>query len=281
MSLFPTGKQNISYSEVRMWKECPYRHKLAKIDKLETYEKSVYTEFGTIIHNALEVFLETRQMDVEGTLSQLDIAWEDCGFDTPEWIQAFTARAAKSEWKYRHEYLPFWKKTAETVLADIPKFMDENFNDWEFVAAEQELWESIEDTGIYFKGFIDGIIKDKTKTGKERYWIIDWKTSGPGGWRRDKQRDFLTQAQLVLYKSFWSKKLGIEPKNIQTAFVLLKRGTKPGKSIGMVRVSAGPKALDKGNKMVTSMISTVRKGMFLKNRNSCKFCEFYQTEHCK
>jgi hypothetical protein len=28
------------------------------------------------------------------------------------------------------------------------------------------------------------------------------------------------------------------------------------------------------------MIKTVRKGMFLKNRNSCKFCPFLNTQHC-
>jgi hypothetical protein len=280
MSTFPTGKENVSYSEVRMWKECGWRHKLAKIDGIvvDEYEESVYTEFGTVIHDACETFLEHRTIDIPAVHAELDKRWEKYGFDTPEWIKQFTDKAA---WDYKHEFLPFWKSSAEVILGDLEKFMDENFNDWEFVAAEFPLWESIGDTGIYFKGFIDGIIKDTTKKGKDRIWIIDWKTAGPGGWFKDKRRDFLTHAQIVLYKSYWSRKLGVDPRDIQTAFVLLKRGAKPGKSIDLFRVSSGPKTLEKGDKLVSSMISTVRKGMFLKNRNSCKFCEFYQTEHCK
>ena len=32
---FPTGKPHVSYSEVRCWKECPFRHKLSYIDKID------------------------------------------------------------------------------------------------------------------------------------------------------------------------------------------------------------------------------------------------------
>lgn len=278
MNTFPTGKQNVSYSEVKSWKECPYRHKLEKIDKLGTYKESVYTEFGTAIHEGCEQYLKTKTVDIEKVKKDIELRWNKYGFDTPEWIEEFTANAP---WDYKHEFLPFWLKTAETVLGDLSKFMDDNFNNWEFLAAEFNLWEPIDETGMFFKGFIDCIIKDTTKNGKERIWIIDWKTAGSGGWFREKRQDLLTQAQIVLYKSYWSKKMGVDPKDIQTAFVLLKRGAKPGKSIDLFRVSSGPKTMDKCNKIVTSMISTVRKGMFLKNRNSCKFCEFYQTEHCK
>ena len=35
---FPTGKQHISFSEIKIWKECPYRHKLLYIDKVGEYE---------------------------------------------------------------------------------------------------------------------------------------------------------------------------------------------------------------------------------------------------
>ena len=37
---------------------------------------------------------------------------------------------------------------------------------------------------------------------------------------------------------------------------------------------------EKSIKMVTNMISSVRKNLFFKNRNSCTFCEYYNTEHC-
>jgi len=46
-TIFPTGKPHVSYSEVRNWKECPYRHKLLQIDKIDVFEPSPYLDFGT------------------------------------------------------------------------------------------------------------------------------------------------------------------------------------------------------------------------------------------
>ena len=48
----------------------------------------------------------------------------------------------------------------------------------------------------------------------------------------------------------------------------------------MVPISAGPVAIKKSKKIMTNMISSTRKSMFLKNRNSCTYCQFKDTEHC-
>ena len=87
-------------------------------------------------------------------------------------------------------------------------------------------------------------------------------------------------AQLALYKIFWSQKHGVPLDDIQCGFVLLRRGGKEGKVCEFVSVSTGEKLLAKSLKMVNDMISSVRRGMFLKNRNSCKYCEFKGTNHC-
>ena len=47
---FPTGKPHISFSEIKQWKECGYRHKLVYIDKIDTFEDSPYLHFGTAVH---------------------------------------------------------------------------------------------------------------------------------------------------------------------------------------------------------------------------------------
>ena len=59
-SVFPTGKPHISLSEVKQWKECPYRHKLVYIDKIETFEPSPYLHFGTAVHEGCETLLERK-----------------------------------------------------------------------------------------------------------------------------------------------------------------------------------------------------------------------------
>jgi hypothetical protein len=69
-------------------------------------------------------------------------------------------------------------------------------------------------------------------------------------------------------------------KDIRCGFVLLKRGGKPGRICELVTVSVGPKALSRALKIVNSMVASVRRGMFLKNRDSCKYCQYKDTEYC-
>ena len=110
--------------------------------------------------------------------------------------------------------------------------------------------------------------------------MIDWKTAGDKGWYASKRRDILTWAQIALYKHFWRKKNNIDIKSVRCGFVLLKRGAPPGKTCELVKVSVGPKAEDKCTSILRSMVLSMKRGLFLKNRNSCLFCDYKKTEHC-
>ena len=72
--LLPTGKPHVSFSEVKIWKECSYRHKLAYVDKLDVYENNPYADYGTAVHNAIENYLKTRTMDIDSCLEEIDSA---------------------------------------------------------------------------------------------------------------------------------------------------------------------------------------------------------------
>ena len=272
-------KEHVSYSEVRQWKECPWRHKLLYIDKLSTFEESPHLHYGTIIHDACEHFLKTRELKIEEVKKKIIDAWSEYGFDAEDFIILQTNRAELQGWKYKHSKLKDWLQWAEASLLSLPDFMDENFPNWELVSAEEPLYEAIENKNTKFKGYIDCIIKIPNKD-DYKYWVLDWKTSNGRGWSLDKQRDFSVQAQVVLYKDFWGRKNNIKLSNIQCGFVLLKKVKTVGKSCQLIKVSSGPKTLEKSGKLVSSMISTVSKGMHLKNRDSCMFCEFKGTEHC-
>ena len=273
-------KEHVSYSEVRQWKECPWRHKLLYIDKLSTFEESPHLHYGTIIHDACEHFLKTKELKIEEAQSKIKAAWDEHGFDAEDFIQLQTQRAELQGWKYKHNKLKDWLQWAETSISSVPQFLDETFPGWEFQSAEEALYESIENINTKFKGYIDCIIKVPHK-GSYKYWVLDWKTSNGRGWSLDKQRDFKTQAQVILYKHFWGTKNNIPMKDIQCGFVLLKKVKTVGKSCQLIKVSAGSKNLEKSQKLVRSMISTVEKKFFLKNRNSCMFCEFKNTDYCK
>jgi hypothetical protein len=259
VTTFPTGKPHVSFSEVKTWKECGWRHKLVHIDKISVFKPSHHLDFGKIVHAELEDYLEHKTFDLERMREALTKAWSENGF----------------------ENLPSAIKDAEQILQDIPTFLDETFPEWSFMASEHELYEDIPENDIKFKGFVDGMIRAKNSRGKEILWIIDWKTTAsPRGWSADKKSDFLIQMQVMLYKFFCAKKFEIDPKDIKCGFVLLKRGAKPGKTCELVEVSVGPKAFEKATKVLSSMISAVRINKPLKNRASCTYCEFKNTEHC-
>ena len=277
---FRTGKPHVSFSEVRCWKECAYRHKLLYIDKLGTDEPSPYLSYGTAVHEAIEAFLNTGKMDPGVAITMIKDEWEKHGFESQEFIDSHAAYRKSQGWKPKpHPPLPTWIEYAETALLRLPEFLTETFGEYEVVSAEEELYEYFPEGDIFFKGFIDALIKTKIR-GKEVYYVIDWKTAGDKGWYRDKRQDILTWAQIALYKTFWRNKLGLDTKQVRCGFVLLKRGAVREKVCELVSVSVGPKAEEKSMAILRSMIKTVRRGIFLKNRRSCLFCEFKNTPNC-
>jgi hypothetical protein len=265
MKNFPTGKPHVSFSEVKTWKECGWRHKLVHIDKIAADPPTVHTDFGKIVHAQCEQYLKTRTMDIPAACDAIRAAWKENGHtdqhgspDDPE----------------------VWVSHATNILNDVPGFLEREFPGWQFMGAELELYEPISESEMLFKGFIDGIITAKGKRGEDLIWILDWKTAGPGGWHPEKKKDPLVQMQLALYKSFLSAKLGLDKKHVRCAFLLLKRGAKPGKTCENFAVSVGPVTEARATKIVSDMIRTVSRRMFLKNRLSCKFCPFHDTAHC-
>ena len=274
---FPTDKPHISFSEIKNWKECPYRHKLLYIDKIDTFQESPYLHFGTAVHEGCESLLETQTVDEKKILTEMKEAWKKADFENPEWY-------SKQPGWYKHQPVEVWETWAKNSWGDILEFLNKEFPGWSCFNAEEDLYENIPEIKkpLYFKGFIDGVLKVPKKRGEGHvYWIIDWKTAGPRGWSRDKKQDLGMTAQLILYKYFWSMKHNIPLKDIRCGFILLKRGSKPGKICNLVPVSVGDKTLEKGVKLMKNMISSVRKGIHLKNRNNCQYCPFSNTEHCK
>ena len=258
MTTFPTGKPHISFSELKMWKDCSWQHKVQYIDKIDLFVPSPFLDFGTIVHSQCELYLRSRIFDIQKLESEFKQAWEKNNF----------------------ENVQKWIDEAKQILNDIPGFLDEQFPEWEFVDSEHQLYESIIGQDIKFKGFIDGMIRVKDKRGQERLLLIDWKTSTPRGWDAKKRRDPIIATQLVLYKMFCAKKLEIDLKEIKCGFILLKRGSKPGKACELIEISVGPKTIQNAEKLISSMISSVQKKIFLKNRNSCTYCQYKGTKYC-
>ena len=58
------SRKHISYSEFKIWNECPHKHKLTYIDGLAGFEGNHHTAFGTAIHSVCEQNIENENLDV-------------------------------------------------------------------------------------------------------------------------------------------------------------------------------------------------------------------------
>jgi hypothetical protein len=262
--VLPTGKPHVSFSEVKLWKECSYRHNLIHIKKIDLSKPSPVLDFGTAVHASCEHYLLTREMKLEIAYEHMEKVWAERQ-DNPDFSPASLAKA---------------KSEAALILSEVPKFLDDTFPEWEVVDAEHQLYEAVENHPHAFKGFIDGVIKAKGKRGETIYWILDWKTTARG-WFREKRSDDMVKAQLALYKNYWCQKHpDIPMKDVRCGFVLLKKAAKPGEHCELFSVSLGEVPIKRSLKVVSNMLTSVKRGIALKNRDACTWCEFKNSEHC-
>jgi hypothetical protein len=113
---FPTGKPHISFSEVKQWKECPYRHKLVYIDKIDTFEPSPYLHFGTAVHEGCETLLENRSVDRDKIIGVMKEEWQNAGYENPAWY-------SKQPGWYKHQPVEVWESWANNMWDEVLDFL--------------------------------------------------------------------------------------------------------------------------------------------------------------
>ena len=251
--------KRISYSELKIWNECPYKHKLSYIEGLSSFNGNEFTAFGTAVHAVCENILAENSTD---TAAEFQKEFSDILSDLVDvdesLVEAMRAQGPK-------------------VLKNVLAAVQENFDDYEVFSIEEELYEFMGVPNVskhFFKGFIDLVLKVE-----DTYHMIDWKTCS-WGWNYKRKTEPITVYQLMLYKKFWAKKHDIPMENIKTYFALLKR-TSPEGSVEIFEVTSGPKRVENASMLLDRALQNIDKSMFIKNRMSCKRCEFYKTEHCK
>lgn len=257
-----TGKRHVSFSEIKDWKECSYRHKLKHIDKLGIFEDSVHTVFGKSLHAVCEEYIKTRIIKPEIFLAELKKGWK----------------------KYDFPDLDIWMERGNKAMAALPDWMEIAFPGWVGIEAEETLMEEIpfRHGNVKFKGYIDAIVKCGNY-----YWLIDWKTAG-SGWHTAKKDDPLIQLQLVYYNLFWAQKHNIPHDRIKAAFVLLNRDEDAEERCEIVTINVTNDSRDNGITILNNMVSSVKQQRAFKAwkrpegewQGNCMFCEFNGTKHC-
>jgi hypothetical protein len=255
-------REHISYSELKDWAHCPFYHKKAWIEKVAPFEGNEYTAFGSAIHDVCEKKLLKEDID-EKELFQI-------GFDKR--LQDLLEKNIAVNDKNVKDM----RTAGPLILAEIDEALKDYFGEYEVFSSEEMLYVPIENFNIYFKGFVDAVVKVG-----DTYHLFDWKTCS-WGWDSRKKSQKLITYQLTLYKHFFCLKHNIDPKKVETHFALLKR-TASKNRVEIFRVTSGPKKTENALKLLYQAIYNISKRQHIKNRLACLKpypCKLYKTEHC-
>ena len=63
-------RPHISFSELKIWDECPYKHKLVYVDEVNKFKGNEHTAFGTAMHYVCENMVEGKKIDSKNLFNQ-------------------------------------------------------------------------------------------------------------------------------------------------------------------------------------------------------------------
>lgn len=271
-------RPHISFSELASFVNgCQWKWKLSYLDGHRTEDFSVDLDFGTSIHAACEAYMRRKNPI---SIKHAQILFQK-KFD---WLlKKHRAKYPKVLSAKDYTGLCEGAKVALAFLKSTPELKD-----FEPVHNEFKLFEQIDGVDMKFKGFIDIVLKGKDKRGKDILWIADFKTCS-WGWDREKREDRWRHFQLFLYKFFLCKKFNIDPKNVRTAFILIKkRPSKGADPVEWFPISAGPvsvqRALDELGSGIAEMTDREKDNSYKKDRTQCEAygrkCPFWDSPFC-
>lgn len=245
------------------WAHCPHYHKKAWVEKVAPFEGNEYTAFGSAIHDVCEKKLLKEDIN-EAEVFQLGFAKR---------LQDLL----KKNIEFDSGRVEDMKVAGPAILAEVEDALEDYFGDYEVFSSEEMLYVPIENFNVYFKGFVDAVVKVG-----DTYHLFDWKTCS-WGWDSRKKAEKLVTYQLTLYKHFFCQKHNIDPAQVETHFALLKRTAKKDR-VEIFRVTSGEKKTENALKLLYQAIYNIIKGVTIKNKLNCLKpyrCKLYKTEHCR
>ena len=254
---------HISFSQLRNWAKCPFYHKLSNIDKVDgAFTGNIYTAFGSALHETIENHLEN-------TISDNELG--------EHFKASFLNERQTLDHKIEDKHFDQFLSQGDRLVKKYKDKLDSYFgNDYEIIKCEEEIYEDVTEYNgnpFKFKGFIDLVVK----TG-DTYHILDWKSCS-WGWDAKKKSDKMVVYQLIYYKHYYALKHGIDPKNIECHFGLLKRTAKRNE-VELFKVTSGKRRVENAMKFLVQALHNIDNKVYLKNKSSCYNCEFKGTAHC-
>ena len=214
-------QKNISYSQMSIFRSCPYRWKLQYKDKIKRFSSSIHTVFGTAIHEVIQHYLdimyetsgaEADRINLEDLFQEKFIGEYNKQYKSnksehfssaEEMREFFEDGIGILNWFKKKKSGYFSKKGTYLVGCEIP-----------IVIAPNKMLNN-----VLYMGYLDIVTyHEATNTFK----IIDIKTS-TRGWRDQDKKNEDKQFQLLLYKKFFSEQYNVPLDNIEIEFFIVKR----------------------------------------------------------
>ena len=208
----------VSFSQYSMYSTCPQQYKLAYIDRLSESSANIHTIFGTSIHETIQHFLSVmygvskkQAMEIDTDKLLLDWMRKEYLKETEKLSEGTICSQLELE-----EFYGDGRRILEWFKKHIDKFYTKT--GFELVGIEIPLNAKIKE-GVHFIGFIDIVLKDLSDNS---IIIIDLKTS-TNGWNKYQKADKYKNAQIVIYKKYYSELFNIPLDKIKVEYQIMRR----------------------------------------------------------
>ena len=280
---------HISHSQFTTYNDCNLKWKLRYVDKLGTFVGNIHTLFGSAMHTVIQEYLSVMY-------NKSIVAAEKINMESrlkEEMVAEFTKiKEGQNVLPCTQDEMMEFYQDGLAILEHFRKYRNKYFmkQNWELVGIEVPILKDVQE-GVEMMGFLDVVLRNKI-SGK--VVIIDLKTA-TRGWTDFQKKDFNKKSQLLLYKKYYSELFDVPLDKIDVMFLILKRKIAKNPDFLITRLQKFEPAngVPSINKVMTKF-EEFRKGVFDEKGNYllertyaakpgkvCKFCEFYDTEHCK
>ena len=208
----------VSFSQYSTYSACPQQYKLRYIDRLGESSANIYTIFGTSIHETIQHFLSvmygvSKKQAIEIDTDKLLLEWmrKEYTKETEKLSEGIICTQLELE-----EFYGDGRRILEWFKKKLDKFYTKS--GFELVGIEIPLNAKVKE-GVSFIGFIDVVMRDLSDNS---IIIIDLKTSTMG-WNKYAKADKFKNAQIVLYKKYYSELFNIPLDKIKVEYQIMRR----------------------------------------------------------
>ena len=286
----------ISYSQLSMFLKCPHSWKLKYIDRIKFDSISIHLPFGNAFHETMQEYVESYLND---TIEQAnDVNFENIipdklykeyeRFVIKNKNEHFSNPSELTEFSYDGIYIMNW------IKKHISDYIHKSTH--HFIGTEVPIYYKLQNN-LYFNGYIDQLLGFKNQND---LLLWDYKTS-TRGWGPWQKKDKIATLQMVLYKYFILKELGLDirknEKFIKPQYFIVRRKLIDDSEFLQKRVqifepSNGIVTLNKAKKYLDHFVHTAFKedskeynleynypAITGVSQNNCKFCKLKDNDN--